>query len=132
MLGSKIIDYFLSNYYMITMFTFVGLILGTLYPNSIKLYKKDYLLFVGTTVVTMLILLQTTNLTYTFNGHFLDYIYIFLMGFLDAFTMIVPGISGTALFMILGSYHFLLDIFQNIFGYMITDPLLIFSLGSGV
>ena len=132
MLGSKIIDYFLTNHYMITMFTFVGLILGTLYPSFNKIYKKDLLLFIGSILITLFIFLQTTNLTYTFSNHIYDYIYIFFIGFLDALTMIIPGISGTAIFMILGCYNFLLDVFQNILKYMITNPLMIFSLGSGL
>jgi len=35
------------------------------------------------------------------------------VGFLDATTMIIPGVSGTALFLMLGSYSFVLHLFSN-------------------
>ena len=130
--GSKIIAYCLTNHYMVTMFTFIGLILGSFRYNSIKFSKKDCFLFVGTIVICMFILLQTSNFTYTFQNRFIDYIYIFFMGFLDALTMIIPGISGTALFMILGCYPFLLLVFQNIPIYLVKNPLLILALSSGL
>ena len=56
--------------------------------------------------------------TYTFEPSFLSYLYVILLGGIDAFTSIVPGISGTALFMMLGSYEFVLSILGNPFTFL--------------
>ena len=50
---------------------------------------------------------------YIFKGTFLDYLYIILLGSIDAVTSIVPGISGTAIFMMLGVYELILSILSN-------------------
>ncbi len=52
----------------------------------------------------------------------------FLMGFLEAITTIIPGISGTALFMSLGMYDELLSFFAHL-SFLQIDKLLPFSLG---
>ena len=41
--------------------------------------------------------------------------YILFLGFVDAVTMVMPGISGTATYMMLGSYTFILNLFANPF-----------------
>ena len=41
-------------------------------------------------------------------------LYVILIGFIDALTMIIPGISGTATFMLMGCYEFFLSIFSNL------------------
>lgn len=44
-----------------------------------------------------------------------SYIFIFFLGMIDAFSMVIPGISGTALFLMLGSYSFVLKLLSNPF-----------------
>ena len=50
-----------------------------------------------------------------------------MLGFIDAATMIIPGISGTAIFIMLGSYEVVLSIIGNPFGNMIQT--FFFALG---
>ena len=50
-----------------------------------------------------------------FTGSFLNYFYTMFLGIIDAVTSIIPGLSGTVIFMMLGVYEFVLDILSNPF-----------------
>ncbi len=127
-LGSNIISYFLSNYYMMTMFLFIGLILSSILDINYKIEKKDYFIVVIVALISFLLFnLKTTN-QYDFN----NLLSLFIIGFIDAFTMIVPGISGTAIFMLLGCYDELLYIFKNMISLIFIKPSSLIMLGLGV
>ena len=48
------------------------------------------------------------------NGSIMDYIMFFIGGVIEIFSSIVPGISGTALLMLIGIYDSILIILSNI------------------
>ena len=52
------------------------------------------------------------NLNYIFNYSIL---YWLIIGAIDALTMIIPGISGTAIFVMLGCYNDIINIYANPF-----------------
>ena len=64
--------------------------------------------------------------TFTIQSHF-SYFWIIFLGAIDALSMIIPGLSGTALFLILGSYPFILQLFSNPFANIFAT----FSFGIG-
>ncbi len=113
---SKFILFLLNNYYKEAMYLFLGLILGTLIPflKEVK-YTKKNIIIMGITLGLVLSLsfykgkmvLNFTGITY--------FIYIALLGFIDALSSIVPGVSGTAIFMMLNSYEVVLNIMANPF-----------------
>lgn len=114
---SRIISFLLNNFYYITMYIFLGLIIGSLlsFSRKIKFRKNDFLM-IGLIIILMIIISNykwTSN--FEFNGNILGYIFIMILGFIDALSSIIPGISGTTLFMILGSYSFVLKILSNPF-----------------
>ena len=57
-----------------------------------------------------------------------------LIGFIDAATMIIPGISGTAVMMLLGVYNILLDLLGslNSFNSIISNLNLFIPYGIGI
>lgn len=130
--GSHLISFCLSRYYVITMLLFIGLIVGSFFPLPFHVKKKEIPLLLVIVILSSFFLLQTKGLNYVFAGQAIDYVYILFIGFLDAVTMIVPGLSGTALFMVLGCYQFLLNVFQNIFSYFFTKPLVVITLFLGL
>ena len=101
---------------MFTMFLFLGLIVGTV-PNFRKTFhytnKMDVFVFLFGFCLPMTFSCFTVTQEFVPTFSFLSYLYIFLFGFLDATTMIIPGVSGTALFLMLGSYSFVLHLFSN-------------------
>lgn len=115
---SKIILYFLNNYYLYTMIFFIGLMMGNI-PSSIKIVKqakkKDIIYLLLSLLLVYIIYKFKSPIVYSPNISFNNFIIIFMLGVIDAITMIVPGISGTALFMMLNCYHFIMDLFSNLF-----------------
>jgi len=115
---SKIILYFLNNYYLYTMIFFIGLMMGNV-PSSIKIVKqakkKDIIYLLLSLLLVYIIYKFKSPIVYSPNISFNNFVIIFILGIIDAITMIVPGISGTALFMMLNCYHFIMDLFSNLF-----------------
>lgn len=117
MLFSKLILFLLTNYYNETMYLFLGLILGTLIPFSknLKINLKNIIIFIIFLILTFLMTYIDTSTKFIFTGSIFNYFYTIILGIIDAFTSIVPGISGTAIFMLLGVYEFVLSILANPF-----------------
>jgi len=99
------------------MYLFLGLIVGTLLPftKELKWNIKSFILFIVFLSLTFIISFMSTNTNFIFTGSLLDYLYTSFLGIIDAFTSIVPGISGTAIFMLLGSYEYVLKVLSNPF-----------------
>lgn len=113
---SSIIDFSLENYYLPTMLLFIGLMLGG--SNSLKREVegtncKDYVFELVIPFVFMMLIQFFQNGTFLVNSNF-SFFFIFLFGIIDAVTMVVPGISGTAILMLLGFYPMLLDTFSHL------------------
>ncbi len=118
LLFSNLLIYLLNNYYDFTIMLFIGLIAGTI-PSVLKkvtLKKKRNIifLFLALFIVYLIGILKIT-VPFKPKPNILSYAYIILLGFIDATTMIIPGISGTATFMMLNAYNFVLDVFSNPF-----------------
>lgn len=127
LLTSKIILYFLNKYYFITMMFFIGLMSGGIKPIfkeiKDKQSKKNIIIMTIPIILFLVldILTKNTNIKMEFN-----YINIFLLGIVEAITSIIPGISGSAIMMMLGVYNNILVMFSSIF---YIDKLLIFIIG---
>ena len=104
---SSFIQWCLNFYYLPTMFLFIGFIVGG-FPEIVSVIKKqsinstDIILF----FMSFFLILILTNLSSTNNSSENHY---FLMGIIESLTTIIPGISGTAIFMALGWYKNLLE-----------------------
>ena len=114
---SNLVIFLLNNYYYVTMCFFVGLIIGgipKLYNES-KINVKE-LSNMALVIISFLIILILNSFnpehTVKTEASFLTLIYI---GFLESFAMIVPGISGTALLMLVGYYDVVIFRFSQIF-----------------
>lgn len=117
---SRLILFSLNNYYDETMFLFIGLILGTMIPftKKLKFNLKNILIILVGVFLTIILTNIKNSTTYLFNDTILDYIYVAFLGMIDAFTSIVPGISGTAIYMTFGVYEFVLSILGNPFSFL--------------
>lgn len=131
--GSKIIIYLLNNHYLITIFCFMGMIIGGIKPIFDDVYKKInksnltiFLLSFFTILLLSFIKFQGLN----YENNIFTY---FLSGISEALSTIVPGISGTALLMVIGTYNDVMNTFANLFNLSnLSNNLIIlipFSLG---
>lgn len=107
LLFSKIIVNLLNNCYLPTMLLFVGLIYGSISKmhKSINWNNKiNFLYFIFTLLLSVSLSFIKGNNVSEYNF----YIIIF-MGFIEAISMIVPGLSGTALLMAFGYYEMIIN-----------------------
>ncbi len=116
-LFSKIILFLLSNYYYVTIYLFLGLIMGTVFrfKKQVSFNRKNKFLFVISFMILFIIPFFESNELFAFQKNIFHYLYVIVLGGIDAVTSIVPGISGTAIFMMLGSYEFVLNVLGNPF-----------------
>lgn len=111
---SNIIVNCLNKYYLITIFFFIGLIIGSLNDININIGKKHNLItFFSFTFITILGVININNQANIENG-IASFLYYAFAGFIDALTMVIPGISGTATLMMIGAYDRLMETFSNI------------------
>lgn len=119
-LTSKVVVYFINNYYLPTMLLFIGLILGG-FPNLLKNinikkinFKHILIVILSFSTVFIISLVGSQNFFISTNNYFLNFILFFVIGIIDALTMIVPGISGTAVMMLLGCYDLLIEFLSSL------------------
>lgn len=129
-LFSNIINFGLKKYYIYTMSLFIGLMLGT-FP-SVKEYKKYFFsrnsyicFFISFFFIFTMPFYLKFDIRISCNNIF----YLLLMGFIDAFSTVVPGVSGTALLMIFNAYELIINSFSNIFCLNSLKVLIPFSIG---
>lgn len=119
-LTSGLVLYFITNYYFPTILLFIGLIMGGI-PSLIDNINIKKVKFIHILILTLSF--STVFLIFLVNGqHFfvetsnelINFLLFFIIGFIDALTMIIPGISGTAVMMILGCYNLLLNFLSSL------------------
>ena len=123
-LGSNIVYYLLNNYYVITMLFFMGLIFGST-PKIIEKIDKTKKGYTVSIVTFIIITLLTTTSVSNDNINRSLIIYLF-SGLIDAFGMVVPGISSTALLMTIGTYN------SIIYSLAIIDLTILIPYGIGI
>lgn len=119
-LFSNLVIFLLDKHYFITMCFFIGLIIGglpKLYTESKVNVKKASNNIIIALSFTIIILLNSINSTHTVKMES-SFISLIGIGFLESFAMIVPGISGTALLMLVGYYDLVILRFSQIFNIM--------------
>lgn len=116
---SKTIIWLLNVFYFPTMLLFVGLIIGGLPDIILKIKNCDApLALLKGKIIFLLSFLFSYFITFLGNLNFEpsdNILTVFVLGLIEAFSSIVPGISGTAIFMSLGAYDYLLNLYSNIF-----------------
>lgn len=131
-LGSKVIILIINNFYLPTMFLFIGLIAGGI-PDLLKEKKNksilDVLLIIISFSIILIIGLLGTTLNFNPTKNVSSLFIISGIGFIDAATMVIPGISGTAIFILLGCYDFVLNLFSNLLNFNNFLYILFFAFG---
>ena len=106
---SKLIYYLINHFYTITMFAILGFIIGTL-PSLIRRTKYNK----KNIIISIISFLLTFALNYFKFDIVINKFTIIFLGIIETFTSIVPGISGTAIFINLGVYEYVLNGIGNI------------------
>lgn len=114
---SKIILGCLNKYYIITVFFFIGLIIGSFNDINSQIKYKNKKIIIITMLTTLILGLISVNKEIIIENNFINFIYFILVGFIDAVTMVIPGISGTATLMMIGAYDKLMLTFSNLLNF---------------
>lgn len=110
----------MNNFHIYLVFSFIGLILGSNFKYVINIkFKKIYIIYL-VFLLSIIMFLNSIKLNIPIN-HFT----LILIGILEAFTMIIPGLSGTSIFIWLGIYKEILLLFSC---YKISINLICFSI----
>ena len=135
-LFSNGIRYLLNNYNFLMMMLFMGLIGGGSYNYirrvSYERREYKYILFIVGLLIGVSFIGQMDS--YVISNSFNDNIMFFLGGVIEVFTSIIPGISGTAIMMIIGIYDVVLMIVGKIYdiSYVINNINIYISYGLGI
>lgn len=132
---SKVIAYSLENFYLYTMVLFIGLIIGGI-PHLYKKIDKKFsfsnlfVFFVTFSLVMTLVFVTKDVKSASYNNMFV----LMLIGIIDAATMIIPGISGTAVLMLLGFYDATLSFFASLSDVtlLVTNIKFVLYYGAGI
>ena len=123
--GSNIIKRCLDNYYMQTMFLFIGMMIAGIQPlfknikdQKISLKSKFITLFIAL-VLLVIGMIDFNGVQGEIPKNLFSVIMLFISGFLDALATIIPGICGTALLMILGYYDTVITALGNVFNFSV-------------
>lgn len=135
-LFSNGIRYLLNNYNFLMMMLFMGLIGGGSYNYirrvSYERREYKYILFIVGLLIGVSFMGQMDS--YVISNSFNDNIMFFLGGVIEVFTSIIPGISGTAIMMIIGIYDMVLMLVGKIYdiSYVINNINIYISYGLGI
>ena len=123
-LFSNIIRILINKYYFTVLLFFIGLIIGST-DFSFEEFKNKkiskFLIFMF--LFLSIILINKMSFNIKLNDNFLTYI---ILGIIEALSTIIPGISGTAIFIVLKKYDLILEILSNPFkNFLILIPFIV-------
>lgn len=139
-LFSNIQKFLFTHYEIPTMFLLCGLFLGTIPVLFKQANKKGFSNFCLIPFFTAFLISLYMSLTgnssaeisqESFYLNFGNFIYIFIIGFIMAGSLVIPGVSGTVLLMLTGSYGFFLKIISDI-KYIFLFPFISNSINDGI
>ena len=142
LVGSKMIKFLLINYFVYTMMLFIGMMIpGVL--SLLKNVKNEQLTLKRAIIcICLFLFLYILNIANFSAGAIVkesyihQFISLILCGILDAASTIIPGISGSALLMIVGYYETIITALANILSFtdiMFSVRVLVpFFIGMGI
>lgn len=137
---SHVISFSLENYVLPTILFFIGTILGGI-PMLLKKVKgsklsiSNLLVFLVTfSMIILLLFLNSDNVVSFENMHIGNYILLFIVGIITSATMVIPGVSGSAVLMTIGYYKPVIDVIKDItnFSNLANNLMILIPFGIGV
>ncbi len=112
---SKVIHYLLLHQPIAVWSFFFGLIVASIYYIGKQIPKRNFEAFMGLIIGALFVLMVSMMPPLSTSDNFA---YLFISGFLASTAMILPGISGSFILLILGSYSVIIGALSGI----TTDP----------
>ena len=128
-LFSMLVKFLLAKLYFPVMLLFIGMII-----SSVKVLfneTKNYLITFKGTSISLISIILVLGLDFIKSDSLItvnNYLY-FPLGIVEALTTLIPGISGTSIYMIFDVYDVVLDFYANIFNVNNFINVIYFGLG---
>ena len=137
---SKVISFSLENYVLPTILFFIGTILGGLpmllkKVRGSKLSISNIIIFLITFGIIILLLFLNGENSISFENMSIgNYLMLFVVGIIASATMVIPGVSGSAVLMTIGYYKPVLDVVKDLtnFSNLFSNILILVPFGIGV
>lgn len=131
---SKLVSFFINNYYLYTISLFIGLILGgiSVIKKEIRNKKSSYILMMVAFLIMLWFSFSNFTSVYVLKNNIIDILVFMFSGFLEAIGTILPGVSSTALLMIIGVYPYYIKILGNLLDINYVMDSLYFLLPFGI
>ncbi len=137
---TRVIDFGLQNHLFITIMLFVGAIIGGL-PMLVQKASGEkpgiahILTFILSAALVLSLAFFAGENEVSFEGmDFFGYVALFFVGIVSSLTMIIPGISGSAVLMTIGYYEPTIQTIKNLTepDLMLSSALILIPFGLGV
>ena len=124
-LFSNVLKILVNKYYFSVLLLFIGLIIGTI-DFSFKEFENKRIpkIIIFVFLIIFPIFINTLSVNINISVSFFNNI---ILGIIEAVSTIIPGISGTAIFIVLKKYELILDMLSNPFNNL--DILIPFIIG---
>ncbi len=134
---SKVMSFALDKYLFITVLFFIGAIIGGI-PMLYKKVSKDkikvssIIIFLTTFVFVILLTFLSGSNNVIISFDFISLVKIFIVGIIAAATMVIPGVSGSAVLMMLGYYEPIVNMIKDITKFNMNNIITLVIFGIGV
>lgn len=122
---SRIISYLLNNYYIYVMAIFLGILVGNTFNQIIaqkhNISLKKILIFLMSFLL-VIYLFCMNNCSFNFKINFYS---LTFLGVLESLTMVIPGISGSAMLMMFSMYETIIESLNSFNNLNILVPFLL-------
>lgn len=134
-IGSNIIKYFLDSYFLYTLSFFIGMMSPGIFPLLKEIKNEDItykrvmiciMVFAGLIIINAI---SITGVGASSKSGLQEFISLILCGLIDAASTIIPGISGSALLMLIGYYDKIIYALANVFTIESIFTLIPFGIG---
>lgn len=137
---SHVISFSLEHYVLPTILFFIGAILGGI-PMLLKKVKGSkiimsnvFIFFITFGIIILMLFLNSENEVSFVNMNFSGYFLLFVIGIVTSATMVIPGVSGSAVLMTLGYYKPIIDVIKGLtnFSNLGNSLLILIPFGIGI
>ncbi len=109
---AKWISYLLTHFPLNIYSFFIGLILASL-PSLFRLIEKKWYFVALIIFTTIFCFISLSQLNLSLGKNESSLLLLFLSGFLGSFASILPGLSGSTILLLIGTYHTILNALIN-------------------
>ncbi len=131
-IGSKALQYLFTKYYTVSILLISLVLIISLPTITRKKDNKSIIISILTLIISNTIFKTNSKGIFIYENDLKSKLTVLMIGIIESFSTVFPGVSGTAIYMNLGYYNFILDLFSNIYKYLLTERFILFILAVSI